>query len=111
MNRIIIHGRLTRDPELKEIDTANGPTVLCTFSVAVDRTYGEDTDFFNCTAWRKTAEIVHKFCSKGKEILVEGSMQMDKVVKDDETRTYWKLNVERVEFCGKKDDGGGGSEE
>jgi single-strand DNA-binding protein len=104
LNQQIIKGRLTHNPEFKKIDTVNGMTALCTFSVAVDRTYGEETDFFNCVAWRKTAEFVDKFFTKGKEILVIGSMQMDKVLKDDETRTYWKLNVERVEFCGKKSD-------
>jgi single-strand DNA-binding protein len=106
MNLQIIHGRLTRDPEIKFV--GKDDIARCNFSVAVDRTYGEETDFFSCVAWRKTAEIVNKFFSKGKEIVVVGSMQMDRVEKDGEKRTYWNLNVERVEFCGKKSDNDGG---
>ena len=100
MNNIVIHGRLTRDPELKYV---NGDTAVCNFSVAVDK-YGEGTNFFNCVAWRKMADMVNTHFHKGKEIIVLGSMEMDVVEKDGDKRTYWKLNASRIDFCGKKDD-------
>ena len=103
MNKIIIHGFLTRDPELKTISGKDGDIAVCNFGVAVNR-YGEGADFFNCTAWRKTAELINKHYRKGKEILVEGSMQMDVVGEGDNKKTYWKLIVGSQEFCGKKDD-------
>ncbi len=78
MNKVILIGNLTRDPELTE--TANG-TAVCRFSVAVNRNYtngdGErETDFFNCTAWRGLGESVARYCTKGKKIAVTGSVQM-----------------------------------
>lgn len=77
MNKAILVGRLTRDPELKS--TANG-TNVCSFSVAVNRRYKNaegnyDADFINCTAWRQTAEFVSKYFTKGRMIGVVGSIQ------------------------------------
>ena len=78
MNKVILIGNLTRDPELTE--TQSG-VKLCRFTIAVNRPYtngdGErQTDFFNCTAWRGTAENVAKYCKKGNKIAVTGSLQM-----------------------------------
>lgn len=103
MNNIIIHGRLSQDPEIKTIQVKDNDVKVCNFSVAVDK-FGEGANFFRCQAWRKTAEMVDKHFHKGKEIIVQGSMEMDVVEKDDEKRTYWTLNAARIEFCGKKDD-------
>lgn len=73
LNKVIIGGRLTADPELKQ--TQNGVAV-CQFSVAVNRK-GKDkeTDFFNATAWRGTAEFVAKYFHKGSSICIVGSLQ------------------------------------
>ena len=105
MNKIIIKGRLTRDPELK---TSQSGTEYCKFSVAVDRRLGKDkektTDFFDCTAFGNTGVAISKFFRKGKEILVEGRMESNRVAKDDTTRTYWGLSVDTFEFCGSKSD-------
>ena len=77
LNKIIIMGRLTRDPELRR--TGSG-TAVTSFSLAVDRDFksqsGEkETDFIDVVAWRQTAEFVSKYFSKGKMIIVEGSIQ------------------------------------
>lgn len=108
MNRIIIHGRLTRDPETRQ--TGSGTSVT-NFSVAVDRGYkGENgekqTDFFECTAWRERGETIAKYFSKGKEIVVEGSMESRKYTdKDGINRTAWGITVSGFDFCGKKEAG------
>lgn len=77
-NKIILGGRLTSAPELKQ--TQSGVPV-CSFSIAVNRRFGSkdanqpQADFFNVTAWRATAEIVHKYFTKGSSILVVGTLQ------------------------------------
>lgn len=77
MNKVILMGRLTRDPELRQ--TQSGIS-SCRFSIAVNRNYknqqGEyDADFINCTAWRQTAEFVNKYFAKGQMIAVEGTLR------------------------------------
>ena len=78
LNRIIVMGRLTRDPELRR--TGSG-TAVTSFSVAVDRDFksqsGErETDFIDVVAWRSTAEFVSKYFSKGRMAVVEGRLQI-----------------------------------
>ncbi|MEM1483399.1 single-stranded DNA-binding protein [Oscillospiraceae bacterium PP1C4] len=76
LNRAILMGRLVADPELRQ--TPNGISVV-TFSVAIDRPYSKDrerqADFIDVVAWRQTAEFVSKYFTKGKMIIVEGSIQ------------------------------------
>lgn len=71
INKAILMGRLTRDPELRH---TNSGTPVCSFSIAIDNGYGENrqTDFINCVAWNKTAEFVSNYFSKGKMIIVIG---------------------------------------
>ena len=71
INKAILMGRLTRDPELRH--TGAG-TPVCSFSIAIDNGYGENrqTDFINCVAWNKTAEFVCNYFVKGKMIIVIG---------------------------------------
>lgn len=106
MNKIIIKGRLTRDPELK---TAGNGMELCKFTVAVDRRRQKDkeqqTDFFDCTAFWNTGVAISKYITKGREILVEGRMESSKSEKDGVKRTFWGLTVDTFEFCGSKSDG------
>lgn len=75
-NKVILGGRLTADPELKQ--TPNGVAVV-SFSIAVNRRFGsggqQQTDFFNVTAWRATAEFVSRYFHKGSSICVVGSIQ------------------------------------
>ena len=104
MNHITIHGRLTKDPELRQ--TGSGVSV-CNFSVAVDRAYknGEDkqTDFFSCVAWRGLGELIARNFRKGKEILVSGEMQSRKYEKDGVNFTAWEIVANTMDFCGNKD--------
>ncbi len=75
-NKVILGGRLTADPELKQ--TQNGTPVV-SFSIAVNRRVQKDApqqaDFFNVTAWRQTAEFVSKYFKKGSSICITGSIQ------------------------------------
>ena len=77
LNRIILMGRLTRDPELRR--TSSG-TAVTSFSLAVDRDFksqsGEkETDFIDIVAWRNTAEFVSKYFTKGRMAVVEGPFE------------------------------------
>ena len=105
MNKIIIKGRLVRDPELK---TAGSGIELCKFTVAVDRRKMKDkeqqTDFFDCTAFGNTGAAIAKYITKGREILVEGRMESSKTDKDGVKRTWWGGTVDTFEFCGSRSD-------
>lgn len=74
INKVILMGRLTRDPELRH--TGSG-TPVCNFTVAISNGYGEEqtTDFINCIAWNKSAEFVEKYFTKGRMIIVIGRIQ------------------------------------
>lgn len=71
INKVILMGRLTRDPELRR---TGSKTPVCSFTIAVNGGYGENarTDFVSCVAWNKTAEFVSKYFEKGKMIIVIG---------------------------------------
>lgn len=89
-NKVILGGRLTADPELKQ--TQNGIAVV-TFSIAVNRRYNKDsqqneTDFFNVTAWRQTAEFVSRYFKKGSSICVVGTLQNRSWVDQQNTKHY-----------------------
>lgn len=107
LNSIVIHGRLTADPELK---TTQSGVSVCKFTVAVDRSFAKQseekiTDFFNVTAWRGLADMVAKYFAKGKEILVSGEMQSHRWTTDDgENRIGWEVMANTVDFCGSKSD-------
>ena len=78
LNKIIVMGRLTHDPELRR--TGSG-TPVCSFSIACDRDFksqsGEkETDFFDVVAWRATGEFVSKYFTKGRMVVVEGRLQI-----------------------------------
>ena len=77
INRIVIAGRLTRDPELRYTSTG---IAVASLSIAVDRNVknenGEyDTDFFDVTAWKKTAEFAQQYLGKGRLVAVDGRLQ------------------------------------
>lgn len=105
MNKAILVGRLTRDPELKS--TANG-TNVCSFSVAVNRRYKNaegnyDADFINCTAWRQTAEFVSKYFTKGRMIGVVGSIQTRNYDDKDGKKVYvTEVAADEVHFVESK---------
>ena len=77
LNRIVLMGRLTHDPELRRTQS---DTPVCSFSFAVDRDYKRDgekeTDFIDIVAWRSTADFVGKYFTKGRMAVVEGRLQI-----------------------------------
>lgn len=101
MNKAILMGRLTKDPELRS--TQNG-TSVCSFTVAVDRNSKEkQTDFINCVAWRQTGEFISKYFSKGRMIAVVGEIQQrDYTDKAGNKRTVYEVVVNEAGFCGDK---------
>ena len=106
-NRIILMGRLTKDPELK---TTQSGITMCRFSIAVDRAYSKgqekQTDFFDITAWRQTAEFVAKYFSKGRVILVEGKLQNNNYTDQNGVKQYRNAIIaDNVAFCGDKSGG------
>lgn len=113
LNRIVIMGRLTRDPELRR--TQNG-TAVTSFSVAVDRDFksresGEKaTDFIDVVAWRQTAEFVCQYFTKGRMAVVEGRLQiLDWTDKDGGKRRSAEVVADNVYFGDSKRDGGDNS--
>lgn len=101
INKVIIMGRLTADPELRQTTTGISS---CNFTVAVDRGYksanGEkQTDFIRCQAWKQTAEFVSRYFSKGRMIIVEGSMQNNDYTDKNNVKHYsFVVNVVSVHF-------------
>lgn len=109
MNRIILMGRLTRDPELRQ--TQSG-TPVCSFTLAVDRRVGKDqerrADFIDCTAWQKAAEFVSKYFFKGQLMALEGRLQMrDWTDKNGNKRRSAEVVADNIEFCGGRNEGRG----
>lgn len=107
LNVIALCGRMVRDPEVKNVAGKS----CANFTIAVDRNYrGADkekiTDFFDCTAWRQTADFVGRYCRKGREVTVSGSMESRKWTdKDGNRRISWYVNCEGVNGVGGKQDG------
>ena len=115
MNKVILVGRLTADPELRQ--TQSG-VASCRFTVAVDRRFADKTtgerqaDFISCTAWRQTAEFVSRYFNKGKLIAIEGSLRNNNYQDrnhPDVTHYTMDVQVDNVEFVGGKGDNGGNS--
>lgn len=103
MNNIVIHGRLTRDPELKEYTNAKGePGKVALFGVAVNRRLGDETDFFNCSAFGRSGEALATWFHKGDGIVLGGEMQSRK----KENVTYWSIKVDSWDFAEKKNTDG-----
>ena len=113
LNKIILMGRLARNPELKR--TQSG-TAVTSFSLAVDRDFkGQDgkkeTDWIDCVAWKGTAETVCKFFSKGRMMIVVGRLQIRGCTdKDGNKRRSAEVQVETVYFGDSKHDGSGQSQ-
>lgn len=103
-NKVILMGWLTAAPEIKQ--TPNG-TSVCNFSIAVDRKRGKDgepkADFFDITAFNKTAEFISNYFTKGSPILIDGELQTDSWVdKQGQKRYKTSVVVREVAFCGSK---------
>ena len=101
MNRVILTGRLVRDAELSYI--ASNATPKMSFSMAVERNYQKDknnkkVDFINCEQLGKHTENLCQYVTKGKQILVEGELNIDNYEIDGEKRSFTKVKVDRLEF-------------
>ena len=111
MNKIILVGRLTKDPELKSTSTG---TSIVNFTVAVNRNFKNkegkyDADFLPCVAYRNTADFVNKFFKKGNMICVEGRVQVRNYDAQDGSKRYvTEVVVENAEFVGAKSEGTSG---
>lgn len=108
LNKVIVMGRLTRDPEVKKV---NGDISVCSFSVACDRdivskgSNERETDFFDVTAWRSTADFVGKYFAKGRMIVVVGRLQKRNYTdKDGNKRSAVDIVAENVYFGDSKKD-------
>lgn len=104
LNRIILIGRLTRDPELKYL--ANG-TAVATFSLAVNRRFNkEETDFIDIVVWRQTAEFVANYGGKGRLAAIEGRLQVRNYeTKDGQKRKAAEVVADDVRFLDKSGTG------
>ena len=106
MNKVYLIGNLTRDPELSE--TTSGIAV-CRLTIAVNRTYNSEVDYFNITVWRNVAENCGKFLKKGSKVAVCGSLQNRSYEdKDGVKRNYTDIVASEVEFLSTKSNGEGG---
>ena len=108
MNKVILIGRLTRDPELR---TTAGNLSVATFSLAVSRPYspqnGGDSgaDFINCVVWRRQAENLARYCHKGSQIAVEGRIQSRNYTAQDGSKRYvTEVLVDNLTFLGSRSD-------
>ena len=113
LNRIILMGRLTRDPELRRTQTGSP---VASFSLAVDRDFKDKstgeraTDFIDVVAWRQTGEFVSRYFTKGRMAVVEGRLQIrDWTDKDGGKRRSAEVVADNVYFGDSKRDGGDNS--
>ena len=109
MNKVILMGRLTRDPEVRYTQTSN--TLVASFSLAVNRRFarqGEErqADFINIVAWNKTGEFVSKYFKKGQQVAVVGRLQT-RTWDDDKGQKHYITEViaEETYFADSKRDG------
>ncbi len=106
MNKLTIIGNLTRDPELRSVNTANGPVSVCDFTVAVNnRRRGQnagqqdEATFFRCTAWRALADNCSRFLAKGRKVCVVGPVSARTYqANDGSTRVSLEVQADDVEF-------------
>lgn len=107
MNKVILMGRLTRDPDVRYSQT-DSSMAIARFSLAVDRRFKKqgDTvtaDFFNCTAFGKQGEFVEKYLKQGTKIVVIGRIQNDNYTNKDGQKVYSvQIMVEEIEFAESK---------
>ncbi|MCR4840419.1 MAG: single-stranded DNA-binding protein [Lachnospiraceae bacterium] len=106
MNKVILMGRLTRDPEVRYSQNGNN-TAVCRYSLAVDRRFKREgqpeADFFNCTVFGKGAEFAEKYFKKGTKIVVVGSIQNDNYTNKEGQKVYsTQIIVDEQEFAESK---------
>jgi len=116
MNKVILMGRLTRDPEVRYSNGGDNAMAIARMSLAVDRRFkragdSADADFFNCTAFGKQAEFVEKYLKQGTKILVTGRIQNDNYTNREGQKVYSvQIIVEEIEFAESKNANAGGGQ-
>lgn len=108
MNKIVLLGRLTKDPEVRYTSTSK---VVAQFTLAVDRPYSKDkqreADFIPVVIWGKQAEICGNYLSKGQRVLVEGRLQIRNYeAKDGQKKYVTEVIAEHFEFIERREQGG-----
>lgn len=110
MNFVTMCGRLTKDVELRQ---TNSGVSVASFAIAVDRRTmnaegRREADFFDCVAWRQTAEFIKNYFGKGRKILLTGSLQnRDYTAQDGTKRRITEIIVDQVEFADSRQDAQG----
>lgn len=113
MNKVVLLGRLTKDPELT-MTPSN--VAVCKFTIAVNRKFknanGEyEADFLNCVAWRKTGEFIAQYFAKGQMICADGSVQTRNYTdKEGNKRYITEIIIDGADFCGSKGSQSGNSQ-
>ncbi len=110
MNKVILMGRLTRDPE---VSSSTSGTTVARYSIAVDRKFKRegdpDADFFNCTSFGKQAEFVERYLHKGTKVVVVGRVQNDNYTNKEGQKVYGtRIMVDEIEFAESKNASGQG---
>ena len=103
MNKVILIGRLTKDPELRKTDKGNS---FVNFQLAVSRNYKNqqgdvETDFINCQVWGTTADNLARYMRKGSQIAVEGSIQINTANVNGKIEYHTKVLVNLIEYLSK----------
>lgn len=111
LNRVIVMGRLTKDPELRRTQSGHA---VASFSIACDRDYsgdgGKETDFLDIVAWRSTAEFVRKYFTKGRMAVISGRLQIRSWTdKDGNGRRSAEIVADSIYFGDSKPGGQSGS--
>ena len=116
MNKIILIGNLTRDPELRTVNTYNGAVSVCDFTIAVNKPrrsqqnqdaqqQGGDADFFRITTWRGLAENCSRYLAKGRKVYVSGPLSARTYqANDGSTRVSLEVSADEVEFLSSRAD-------
>lgn len=107
MNKVILMGRLTRDPDVRYSQTANGSMAVARYTLAVDRRFKKDgetnADFISCVAFGKVGEFAEKYLRQGTKIVVEGRIQTGSYTNKDGNKVYTTdIYVENCEFAESK---------
>jgi len=116
LNKVLLIGRLTRDPEMRNLPSG---TAVVSFGLAVNRSYTnkntnervEETCFVDVDAWGKTGEVIARFMKKGRQIFIEGRLKLDTWEREGQKHSKLKIVAEGFQFIdGDGRDGGGGGE-
>ncbi|MBO4400623.1 MAG: single-stranded DNA-binding protein [Selenomonadaceae bacterium] len=109
MNKVILSGNLTRDPEIRYTQSGKA---MARMGIAVSRPFSKDqTDFFTLVAWEKQAEFCGRYLKKGSGVIVEGRVENDNYEDKNGVKHYGvRIQIDRIEFSGSKRQSGGDTE-